>query len=226
MKYPTFQMMGDRAVLIDLGSGIDPQVSQMLRILLAVLDRQPLPGIIDLIPAYSSMTIVYDPLVMEPDQLIQRIRDIWPGLDSRDVPAAKTVEIPVVYGGERGPDLEWTAKYCGLSPEEVIAIHAGTSYLVYMIGFTPGYPYMGEVPAAIAVPRFETPRTFVPQGSVAIAQRQTGIYPVSSPGGWRIIGWTPVTMFTPQRRPPSLLTMGDQVRFIPVTEGEACLWPK
>jgi inhibitor of KinA len=140
------------------------------------------------------------------------------------IPEPKLVEVPVVYGGKYGPDLDWVASYHRLSQEEVIKLHTRPTYQVYMIGFTPGYPYMGEVPEAIATPRRETPRTAVPQGSVAIAQRQTGIYPSQSPGGWRILGWTPLKIFHPDRWPPCLFEMGDLVKFFAIREQEVTGW--
>ncbi|MBF0527871.1 MAG: 5-oxoprolinase subunit PxpB [Deltaproteobacteria bacterium] len=225
MKSPIFRLMGDRALIVSLGTGLDPEINHDLRRLLAALDHHRASGIIDLIPAYSSLTIIYDPLIIDPEHLIDQIEDLWPRLEQLSLPPAKTIDIPVIYGGTYGPDLEWVADRCGLSPREVIRIHTDATYLVYMIGFTPGFPYMGLVPEAIAVPRLDSPRIRVPRGSVALAQRQTGIYPVESPGGWRIIGWTPLTLFAPHERPPSLLSMGDQVKFVPVTEPEALTWP-
>ncbi len=132
--------------------------------------------------------------------------------------AGRTVEIPVVYGGESGPDLEDVARYAGMAPERVVELHASAQYLVYFLGFSPGFPYLGGLPAALAVPRLEAPRTRVPAGSVAIGGGQTGIYPVESPGGWRIIGRTPLLMFDSRQDPPALLAMGDRLRFVPVHE--------
>ena len=140
------------------------------------------------------------------------------------MPKPQTVKIPVFYGGERGPDLQQVSLYHDLTPQEVIGFHTGPTYRVYMIGFTPGYPYLGEVLDEIATPRRETPRTIVPKGSVGIAQKQTGIYSVDSPGGWQIIGWTPVKLFDPDGKPPSHLVMGDRVQFFAITEQEAAQW--
>jgi inhibitor of KinA len=141
-----------------------------------------------------------------------------------DIPEPKTVEIPVAYGGEFGPDLEWVARYHKTTTEKVVQLHTATTYQVYMIGFTPGFPYMGELPERLATPRRETPRTTIPEGSVAIAQRQTGIYPVESPGGWHILGRTPMKLFNPLQIPPALLEMGDLVRFFPIKEVEFTRW--
>jgi inhibitor of KinA len=130
----------------------------------------------------------------------------------------------VVYGGVYGPDLDWVARYHGIEPAEVIALHTSLVYHVYMIGFTPGYGYMGQLPDQLVTPRKETPRTAVPRGSVGIAQRQTGIYPVESPGGWQIIGRTPITLFDATQWPPALLETGDRVQFFPIQEAEQDQW--
>jgi inhibitor of KinA len=137
---------------------------------------------------------------------------LFRGLDDLDIPAPRTFEIPVVYGEAYGPDLDWVSHYHGISPEEVIRLHTETLYHVFMIGFSPGFSYLGELPEALDTPRKETPRTVVPKGSVGLAQRQTGIYPSPSPGGWQIIGRTPVELFNPLNDPPALLQMGDRVR--------------
>ncbi len=130
----------------------------------------------------------------------------------------------MVYGGGYGPDLEWVARYHSMPEEEVIRLHAKDLYHVYMIGFTPGFAYMGELPAVLVTPRKETPRTAVPRGSVGLAQEQTGIYPSESPGGWQIIGRTPLKLFDPDKRPPTLLRMGDQVRFFSISPEDAGHW--
>ena len=137
-----------------------------------------------------------------------------------DLPAPKTLEIPVLYGGEDGPDLEWVAGYHNATPQEIIRRHTEPTYRVYMIGFTPGYPYMGELPDNLVTPRRETPRTKIAKGSVGIARKQTGIYPVVSPGGWQIIGRTTTDLFDACACPPALLAMGDRVKFYAVEKGE------
>ncbi len=145
-------------------------------------------------------------------------------MDRTRAPKPVTHRIPLAYGGESGPDLAWVADFHGISPEEVVQLHSQTVYRVYMIGFTPGFPYMGELPEALDTPRRESPRTHIPRGSVGIAQRQTGIYPVVSPGGWQIIGRTPVRLFDAAGDPPAKLGMGDQVEFYPVDEEELKRW--
>ena len=219
--------LGDRGLLVELGDGIDPAVNRRVQRLQQMLSRETLWGVVETIPAYCSLLVVYDPLRAAPDALARQIRGLC-DFDDAAAPEAQrpVIEIPVVYGGEAGPDLEAVAAYHNLTGEEVIRLHSGTVYRVYMIGFTPGFPYMGELPQALDTPRRETPRTHIPKGSVAIAQRQTGIYPVVSPGGWQIIGRTPLELFDPLQDNPSLLGMGDEVRFVPITAAEASQWPR
>jgi KipI family sensor histidine kinase inhibitor len=216
--------MGDRSVLVELGDEISPSINQDVQELFVALDLHKFDGIKELVPSYRSLLVIYDPLFISAPDLERKIAEIYQGLDPAQLPAPRTVEIPIVYGGEQGPDLESVAQYHHITPQAVIDYHIRPTYRVYMIGFTPGYPYLGEVPDAIATPRRETPRIFVPRGSVGIAQKQTGIYSVDSPGGWQIIGWTPVNLFDPQGQPPSLLMMGDRVRFQAITAEEASEW--
>jgi inhibitor of KinA len=221
---PHFRPMGDRALLVELGDVIHPDVNRKVRDLFLVLEGKKVSGIKDLVPSYRSLTVVYDPLELSLFTLQDTLSYLWKHTDASRLPRPKMVEVPVIYGGRHGPDLEWVASYHHLSLEEVISYHTLPTYQVYMIGFTPGYPYLGEVPEAIATPRRPTPRTVVPQGSVAIAQRQTGIYPVQSPGGWHILGWTPLELFAPDKTPPSLLEMGDLVKFISIQEEKISKW--
>jgi KipI family sensor histidine kinase inhibitor len=216
--------MGDRSLLVELGDDISPAVNQKVQELFSAIDRQRSKGILDLVPSYRSLLMIYDPLCISLDEIKAGIKDIWDNPDQSRLPQPQTVKIPVVYGGEYGPDLQLVAQYHNLTPREVIDFHTRPAYRVYMIGFTPGFPYLGEVLDAIATPRRETPRTLVPKGSVGIAQRQTGIYPVDSPGGWQIIGWTPVKLFDPFGKPPSHLVMGDRVQFHAITAQEASQW--
>lgn len=216
--------MGDRALLVELGDGVDPAVNERVMGLLWALDARSVDGILEMAPGYRSLMIIYDPLTTSLAALQKEIEGSMRHLDSSSVPQPAVIEVPVVYGGEAGPDLGWVAQFHGISPEDVIRIHAGTIYRVFMIGFTPGYPYMGELPEALATPRRETPRTHVPRGSVGIAQRQTGIYPVQSPGGWQIIGRTPIELFNPARWPPATFKGGDRVKFIPISAEEFDHW--
>lgn len=223
--HPAISPLGDCGLLVELGSGIDPAVNRRVQRLHRLILREKLWGVVESVPAYASLLVVYDPLRAAPEALKRQLWGLCALEDDGIVEAApKVLEIPVVYGGEGGPDLDGVAAFHGLSPEEVVRLHSATVYRVYMIGFTPGFPYMGELPGALDTPRRETPRTRIPKGSVAIAQRQTGIYPVVSPGGWQVIGHTPVELFDPRATCPSLLTMGDEVRFKPVSAREAAQW--
>jgi len=217
---PIFRSMGDRSLLVELGDKIAPDVNRRVQQLMRQIERVQLSGVRELAPGYRSLLVVFEPLTIALDELKARITVICAEPAADDLPPAKLLTVPVFYGGDYGPDLQWVADHLRLSPGEVIRLHTETIYRVYMIGFTPGYPYMGELPKSLAVPRRSTPRTRVPKGSVGIAQRQTGIYPVESPGGWQIIGWTPIELFDPGRRLPSLLEMGDQVKFEAVRPAE------
>ena len=217
---PRFRPMGDRSILVELGDTISPDVNRRVQQLMLQLRQAPLPGVREIAPGYRSLLVVYDPLTTAPAELKERIAEATAQPGIAGLPQAKRLAVPVFYGGNYGPDLEAVADHLSISTDEVIRLHTETIYRVYMIGFTPGYPYMGELPAALTVHRRSTPRTRVPKGSVGIAQRQTGIYPVESPGGWQIIGWTPIELFDPSRQLPSLLEMGDRVKFEAVQQVE------
>jgi KipI family sensor histidine kinase inhibitor len=212
--------MGDRGILVEVGEEISAAVNRRVQELMLRLQQTHLPGIRELAPGYRSLLVVFDPLTIAPQELKTRITDVATRPERCELPQAKLITVPVIYGGNYGPDLGGVASHLGISSDQVIRLHTQTIYRVYMIGFTPGYPYMGELPDALAVPRRSTPRTRVPKGSVGIAQRQTGIYPADSPGGWQIIGWTPIELFDPNRPRPSLLEMGDRVKFEAVRPGE------
>lgn len=221
---PTFRLMGDRALLVELGDGINPAVNKKVRDLFLKLDLESTAGVKELVPSYRSIMVVYDPLTITLSSLQEKILRVHQQASGASLPEPKTLEVPVVYGGRFGPDLQWVADFHSLSPEEVVRHHVRPVYQVYMIGFTPGFPYLGEVPEVIATPRRETPRTAVPQGSVAIAQRQTGIYPVQSPGGWHILGWTPLKLFDAEKWPPTPVEIGDLVKFFSIPEKEIARW--
>ncbi len=223
-EHPAYRIMGDRALLVELGDGISPLVNKKVRELFLCLKNNRVEGVVETVPGYRSLLIVYDPLKITLSALKERLNKLHTTIDRSEIPKPRTLEIPVVYGGECGPDLNWVAEYHKLSPEEVVRFHTGTTYQVYMIGFTPGFAYMGQLPEAIATPRRETPRTAVPRGSVGIAQSQTGVYPVESPGGWQIIGRTPLRLFDPEKWPPTPLEMGDLVKFLSIKEEEMARW--
>jgi KipI family sensor histidine kinase inhibitor len=177
-------------------------------------------GVTEVIPTYRSLLIVYDPSITHPAELQKTLKTLEARLDDIKIPPPDTVEIPVCYGGEFGPDIEYVAQTHNLTLEEVIELHCRPEYLIYMVGFTPGFPFLGGLSEKLHTPRLETPRTFVPEGSVGIANNQTGIYPVASPGGWRLIGRTPVKLFAPGRRNPFLYQAGDRIKFSPISSQE------
>lgn len=218
--------MGDRGLLLEFGDEIRPEVNERVRRMAFAIRAEAIEGVIETVPTYRSLLIVYNPLILSIDSLKKRLEKIEEDLQETPLPKPKLTKIPAVYGGVYGPDLEFVAQYHCLSPEEVIHLHCSKPYLIYMIGFMPGYPYMGELPEALITPRLKTPRLSVPKGSVAIAQKQTGIYSMESPGGWQIIGRTPVELFDPDRDPPSLLQMGDLVQFYPISEKEFKEWKR
>ncbi|MGQ9824294.1 MAG: 5-oxoprolinase subunit PxpB [Desulfotomaculales bacterium] len=214
--WPRFLMAGDRGVIVECGDKISERVNRRVHLLAERIAG--LEGVTELVPAYRSLLLCYDPGKVTYAELLERIKE---RVSSRNTgKKGRLVEIPVCYGGEYGPDLNFVAKYHGLSKEEVVALHAQKEYQVYMVGFLPGFPYLGSLPARIATPRLENPRTNVLAGSVGIGGRQTGVYPVDSPGGWRIIGRTPLKIFDLTKDPPALFSPGDRVRFVPIGEEE------
>jgi KipI family sensor histidine kinase inhibitor len=203
-------------VLLTLGEAIDPALNQRVHGLAAQLQSAALPGVQEIVPAYCTLLIHYDPAQTDYDRVQRLVNEALAHETTQTAPTSRRIEIPVVYDG---PDLPFTADYHRLSVADVIALHTAAEYRVYMMGFTPGFAYLGEVDARIATPRLETPRVRVPAGSVGIAGRQTGIYPIDSPGGWRILGHTSLKLFDLQRDAPFLLAPGDRVRFVRV-DGE------
>lgn len=211
---PRLLALGDSALLIRLGDEIDPALNRRVHALDLRLRAKALPGVIETVPAYSSIVVHYDPLVLTHARVAEWAEAEIPGAELTASAKPRRIEVPVQYGGEGGPDLRFVAAHHGTTPGDVVSIHADTEYIVYMMGFTPGFPYMGKVAAAIATPRLETPRTQVPAGSVGIAGEQTGIYPIESPGGWRLIGRTSLPLLDLQENPPFLFAPGDSVRFV------------
>jgi len=217
-------LMGDRGLLLEFGDEISREINEKVRRMALAVQAEAIEGIIETVPTYRSLLIIYNPVILPIEDLKKRLKKIEGGLQTTPLPEPKLTRIPVVYGGIYGPDLEEVAKYLHVSPEEVIQLHCSKPYLIYMIGFMPGYPYMGELPQALVTPRLKTPRLLVPKGSVAIAQGQTGIYSMESPGGWQILGRTPVELFHPEKDPPALLQMGDFVQFHQISEKEFKEW--
>ena len=212
----TIEPLGDSCLVVRIGTGIDAFTSRAVAAAIASLAAAALPGVIDITPTFNTVAVVFDPLRADPGGLSGAILARLRSLEGAVPATGAIVEIPVAYGGDDGPDLAAVAAHARLDPEEVVRLHAAADHVVGMIGFAPGFPYLLGLPAALAIPRRATPRTRVPAGSVAIAERQTGIYPRTSPGGWHVIGRTPRAMFDADRDPPALLRAGDVVRFVPV----------
>lgn len=223
-----FSPLGDSGVLVKLGDVIDQSTHEKVVTLFDYLQKHPFPGMVEVVPSFTAVTVYYDPIqlfdpksaVIPYERVLAILEEMIGQLPKRQVKEERLVEIPVCYGGSFGPDLEVVANHSGLSPEEVIAIHSSTEYLVYMIGFSPGFPYLGGMDESLATPRRSSPRLAIPKGSVGIGGAQTGIYSIESPGGWQIIGRTPQSLFQPDHPSPSLLRSGDKVRFRPISEGD------
>ena len=211
---------GDSSVLVEFGKEINPEINRKITATVQLMREQHIEGVVDVIPAFCSLLINYDPRVISFDDLKTRLEilvkmDVKAGEEKK-----KVYEIPVCYGGEYGPDLENIAEHAGLSVEEVIKIHSSRDYLIYMLGFLPGFSYLGGLDERIHTPRLANPRIRIPAGSVGIGGSQTGIYPLDSPGGWQLLGLTPVKTYDPNRDVPILFEAGDYIRFVPVSESD------
>jgi inhibitor of KinA len=211
---------GDSAFIIKAGDEISVEINRTVRKLLIRLEAEKISGITDFIPSYNELMVCYDPSVIDYRQLPDIFRSCTADLDTMELPEEDVIHVPVLYGGEYGPDLQYVAGYNDLAEDDVIEIHSSSACLVYMLGFTPGFCYLGGMDQHIATPRRETPRLKIPAGSVGIADGQTGIYPIESPGGWQIIGKTPVRLFSPDQKPEFLFSAGDYIQFFSVTEDE------
>jgi len=219
-----FLLMGDRGLLLEFGDEISAEVNEKVRRMALAIQAESIEGMIETVPTYRSLLVLYNPLILPVDELKKRLIRLEEELKQTSFPDPELTKIPVLYGGAYGPDLEGVARHLQISPEEVVRLHCSKPYFIYMIGFMPGFPYMGELPDTLITPRLKTPRLSVPAGSVAIAQKQTGIYPMESPGGWQIVGRTPIKLFDPEKDPPALLQMGDLVQFYPISEKEFKEW--
>lgn len=216
------EALGEAALLLRLGDRAESALAARVQALAAALRAQPLQGLIDLVPAYASLALHFDPLRVDASKVADWLRAAQRRLkdDTQPADTPRRVEIPVCYGGDYGPDLSEVANQLGLTEAEIIARHSGGDYIVAMLGFLPGFPYLLGLDPSLAVPRLATPRAEVKAGSIGIGGAQTGIYPQSSPGGWRLIGRTPESLFDARRTPPSLLQPGDRVRFVAIDPGE------
>lgn len=218
---PTISPVGDRAISIDFGQVIDPKINRHIRQTIERIKELQLEGIIELVPTYCALLVEYDAMLYSYSDICNIIEPtLEEGMTDTTNELLTVVEVPTVYGGDFGPDLSFVASHNHLSEDEVVSIHSGTDYLVYMLGFISGFTYLGGMDPRIATPRLSSPRTLIPAGSVGIAGEQTGTYPSDSPGGWQIIGCTPVTMYDMSKKQAALLRAGDYVRYVPIDDTE------
>ena len=221
-----FRAASDQAVLVYFGDEICAAVHQRVVRLLRLLQREPLPWVVNLQPAYCSLLICYDACQVELAEVESEVRAYEQRAEHAALPKSRRIDIPVCYGGEFGPDLADVAALHGLTTGQTIKLHTSQIYRAYFLGFAPGFAYLGDLPLDLATPRLATPRTKVAPGSVGIAGKQTAVYPFATPGGWQLLGRTPLTVFQTDRNPMGLISVGDEVRFFPITAAEFASWEK
>lgn len=214
--------LGDRCLVVEFGQHVDPEIARKVRSFAAHLLGNLPDGVLDIVPTFTTVAVHYRPKAFSGPELphvqLRRQLDavLAHGVAGERV-TPRMVEVPVCYGGELGPDLDEVATACRVSPQEVIGLHSASPHVVYMLGFAPGFPYIGGLDDRLAVPRRSTPRTVIPAGSVAIARDQSVIYPIETPGGWNLIGRTPLRLFDASAEPPCMLQPGDEIRFVPLS---------
>jgi len=214
---PRFLTAGESALVIELGDEICVECNE--RVIALSEEMRSINGVSEILPTYRSLLLHYDPLITSFDELVENGKEKMRTLKIRGM-RGKTFEVPVCYGEDFGPDLGFVARHNSMSEEEVIRAHCSRDYRIYMMGFLPGFPYLGGMDERIAAPRLEKPRTKIPAGSVGIAGKQTGIYPLESPGGWRIIGRTPMRLYDPDAEDPVPMRAGDTIRFVRIGREE------
>jgi KipI family sensor histidine kinase inhibitor len=212
--YPRILPVGEAAFTVEFGERMDETLNRQVHALDAELKNRPFPGLVEAVPTYRSLLVIYDPIATHEADVRAALSSALEDLATSRFPEGRLIEIPVRYGGGEGPDLKEVALHCGLTPAEVIRLHTEPTYRVAMLGFSPGFAYLIGLPVNLTTPRLATPRTHIAPGSVAIAGPQTGIYTLNTPGGWRMIGRTPMPLFAPDREDPFALHAGDRVRFI------------
>lgn len=216
----TFKIAGDQSILLSFPSEINDETSKLVRKLAEHIELKKLEGIEEVILGYSSLLIHYNPIKIAYKSVQLKLEEMIHAIDLTEKEQTNLIEIPVLYGGEQGPDITDVARINHLTEEEVIEIHTAPIYMVNFLGFTPGFPFLSGLSNKIHTSRLRDPRTKIKAGSVGIGNNQTGIYPVSSPGGWRLIGHTPITLYNPKRERPFLLSPGDMVKFKAITKEE------
>ena len=220
-EWPRLSPLGDSALVVEFGDEIDEATNLRATAFADLLEAERLADVVETVTSFVGVTLLYDLLGCSYEELRAQVEQLLEAMPNEaEQVESRSVEIPVCYGGELGPDLEWVADHNDLSADEVVSIHCEPTYRVYMVGFVPGFPYLGGTSERIRAPRLESPRGRVPAGSVGIAGEQTGVYPVESPGGWRLIGRTPMRLFDPNREPPAMMTAGDSVRFTAIERNE------
>lgn len=217
---PRLLSAGESCVVVDFGEHIDYGINRKIQALRKTLERASLPWIREMVPTYRSLAIYLHVPGEDPGAIHKTLEKALSSLEGEETSSGEVVAIPVCYGGDFGPDLSFVACSNNLSEDEVIRRHSGREYYCYMLGFTPGFPYLGGMDSSLTTPRLAKPRQIIPAGSVGIADQQTGIYPMESPGGWQLIGRTPLKLFDPQIEPPILLEAGLWIRFVPITPEE------
>ena len=217
---PDLVWASERCLRLPFGTDISEASHRGVRGAYERLRHAAVPGLVDLTPAYATLLLTFDLATLDIRSAEKAVRAALAAPGSPVATAPRLVEVPVCYAGECALDLAEVARLRGLAPEQVVALHSGAEYVVQFLGFSPGFPYLAGLPAALETPRLEQPRVRVPAGSVAIAARQAGLYPQATPGGWRILGRTPLVLFDAQRDPPALLRIGDRVRFVPISRAE------
>ena len=217
--------LGERCLMVEFGQRVDPRINAAVHAFADHLIDHPIAGVTDVVPAFTTVAVHYRPEGIDDDasgdlphrRLQRRLAELLAHGIEGAARQTRLVEIPVCYGGDLGPDLDEVASTCGMPAHEVIERHAASPHVVYMLGFAPGFPYMGGLDPRLAMPRRSTPRVRIPPGSVAIAREQSAVYTFETPGGWNLIGCTPLALFTPQADPPTLLRPGDRIRFVPIS---------
>lgn len=215
-----YLVSGDCGVSVEFGNEISPDINKKIRAFKVALEKSDIEGIVETVPTYRSLLVQYKPELIRFKELTEKFEGLMGSLDNIEIPPPTVIEIPVFYGGEMGPDIENVAEHNKKTVDEVIKIHTSEDYLIYMLGFIAGFPYLGGMSKEIATPRLKSPRVKIDGGSVGIAGEQTGVYPVDSPGGWQLIGRTPLKLYDADREKPILLEAGQYIRFKSVSEEE------
>ena len=220
MSEVRYLVSGDSSVCVEFGNEISPDINRKIRAFKIAVEKSGIPGIVETVPTYRSLLVHYKPEVIGYKAITEKFKSLMGTLDNIEIPPPTVIEIPVLYGGEMGPDIENVASHNGKTVEEVIKIHTSQEYLIYMIGFIAGFPYLGGMSKEIATPRLKEPRVKIDGGSVGIAGEHTGIYPLDSPGGWQLIGRTPLKLYDAEREKPVLLEAGQYIKFRSISQKE------